>query len=128
MEFLPEIIAKSDSLETDKNKPKRSSSSSSNSIIFPNLSIFCNKDVKYKKKLEQLRECAVKQVWEDLENCAKEKNYYRVISLVSIRDIVAAEAKYHPSCYTYYTRPKKLLKPKDNQSSEYKKLNLKPFI
>ena len=50
MEFLPEIIEKSDSLETDKNKPKRSSSSSSNSIIFPNLSIFCNKDVKYKRK------------------------------------------------------------------------------
>ena len=51
----------------------------------------------------------VKQVRETLEKCAKEKNDYRIISLVSNHDIVAAEAKYPPSCYADYTRPKKLL-------------------
>ena len=122
-------MEKSDSFETDENKPKRSSSSSSNSTLLPNLYIFCGKDVKYKKrKPEQLRRCGAKQIRETLEKCAKEKNDYRITSVVSTNDIVAAEAKYHPSCYAHHTRPKKLLKPKDNQSFEYKKIELEALL
>ena len=44
------LIEKSDSLETDANKPKWSSSSSSNFILLPNVCIFCDNDVKYKKE------------------------------------------------------------------------------
>ena len=93
---------KSNSFETDKNKPKQSAS---NSILLPKVCIFCNNDVKYKnREPKPLRKCEVKQVKEFLENCTKKKNDYRVISLVSTRDmIVLAEAKYHHSCYAHYT-------------------------
>ena len=43
METLRETIEKSDSFETDENKPMRSSS---NSITLPNLCILYDKDVK----------------------------------------------------------------------------------
>lgn len=55
MESLPEIIQKSDSFENGENKPKRSSSSLSNSILLPNLCIFCDKEIRYNpRKPEQL--------------------------------------------------------------------------
>ena len=40
MESLPEIIEKSDSFDTDENKPKGSSSSSSNSIVLLMVCLF----------------------------------------------------------------------------------------
>ena len=59
MESLREIIEQSESFETDESKPKRSSS---NSILLPDKCIFCDKDLKYKKrKPEQLRKCEVKR-------------------------------------------------------------------
>ena len=55
MESLPEIIQKSDSFENGENKPKRSSSNLSNSILLPNLCIFCDKEIRYNpRKPEQL--------------------------------------------------------------------------
>ena len=78
----------------ESSKPKRSSSSSSRGILFPDISIFCDKTLKYKsRKSERLRKCEVKQVREKLEQCAKEKSDYRVISLASTHDLVAAETK-----------------------------------
>ena len=91
MESLPEIIEKSDLFETDEDKLKWSSSSSLSSVLLPHLCIFCDKDVKYKKiKPKQHRKCEVKQVRHILEKYAKEKNCYRIISLVSTHHIVPA--------------------------------------
>ena len=70
----------------EQTKPKRCSSSSnySNSILLPDICIFCDKNIKYKnRKPEPLRKCEVKQVREKLEKCAKEKTDYRILSLIS---------------------------------------------
>ena len=43
------------------NKPKRNSSSSSTSLLLPEICIFCSLDIKYKqRKPEYLRKCLVK--------------------------------------------------------------------
>ena len=61
MKSLPEMIEKSDSFQTDENKPKQNLSSSLNSIPLPNFCIFCDKDVRYKKrKSEHLLKCEIK--------------------------------------------------------------------
>ena len=87
--------------------------------------------MKYKsRKSEPLRKCEVKQVREKLEQCAKEKSDYRIISLVPTHDLVAAEAKYHPSCYTDYTRPKKIKKTSSintEENQEYKHVEIEAF-
>ena len=91
MESLPEIIEKSDLFETDEDKLKWSSSSSLSSVLLPHLCIFCDKVVKYKKiKPKQHRKCEVKQVGHTLEKYSKEKNCYRIISLVSTHHTVPA--------------------------------------
>ena len=119
-ENLRAIMQQCTSYDTDESsKPKRSSSSSSSGILLPDVCIFCDKILKYKsRKSERLRKCEVKQVREKLEQCAKEKSDYRIISLVSTHDLVAAEAKYHPSCYTNYTRPKKIRKTSSINTEE----------
>ena len=119
------------SYDTDESsKPKRSSSSSSSGILLPDVRIFCYKTLKYKsRKSEPLRKCEVKQVTEILEQCAKEKSDYRIISLLSTHDLVAAEAKYHPNFYTDYTRPKKIRKTSINteENQEYKRVEIEAF-
>ena len=131
-ENLRAIIQQCTSYDTDESsKPKRSSSSSSSGILLPDVCIFCDKTLKYKsRKSEPLRKCEVKQVREKLEQCAKEKSDYRIISLVSTHDLVAAEAKYHPSCYTDYTRPKKIKKTSSintEENQEYKHVEIEAF-
>ena len=118
--------------DTDESsKPKRSSSSSSSGILLPDVCIFCDKILKYKsRKSERLRKCEVKQVREKLEQCAKEKSDYRVISLASTHDLVAAEAKYHPICYTDYTRSKKIRRNSSinaEENQEYKLVEIEAF-
>ena len=131
-ENLRSIMQQCISYDTDESsKPKRSSSSSSSGILLPDLCIFCDKTLKYKsRKSKPLRKCEVKQVREKLEQCAKEKSDYRIISLVSTYDLVAAEAKYHPSCYTDYTRPKKIRKTSSintEKNQEYKRVEIEAF-
>ena len=119
------------SYDTDESsKPKRSSSSSSSGILLPDVRIFCYKTLKYKsRKSEPHRKCEVKQVTEKLEQCAKEKSDYRIISLVSTHDLVASGAKYHPSCYSDYTRLQKIRKTSidTEQNQEYKRVEIEAF-
>ena len=49
---------------------------------------------------------------------------------MSTNDLVAAEAKYHPSCYTDYTRPKKIRKTSSintEENQEYKRIDIEAF-
>ena len=112
------------------NKPKRNSSSSSTSLLLPEICIFCSLDIKYKqRKPEYLRKCQVKQVRETLEKYAKEKNDFNMISLLSTNDIIVAEAHYHPSYYQDYTRPKNSgKKNNDHHYLEYKNVELEAFL
>ena len=88
---------------------------------------------KYKsKKAENLRTCDLKQVKEKIEQCAKDKTDHCIIVLTSTHDLIAAEAKYHPSCYTNFTRPKKTSvsstsSGKCQEMDDYKRVELEAF-
>ena len=131
-ENLGAIMQQCTSYDTDESsKPKRSSSSSSSGILLPDVCRFCDKTLKYKsRKSQPLRKCEVKQIREKLEQYAKEKSDYCIISLVSTHNLVAAEAKYHPSCYADSTRPKKIWKTSSintGKSQEYKRAEIEAF-
>ena len=97
--------------ETDEKslKHKRTSSSSSSStLLSQHKCIFCDKTKKYKSnEAENLRTCDLKQVKEKIGQCAKDKGDRHVIAVTSTHDLIAAEAKYHLSCYANFTRLKK---------------------
>ena len=97
------IIQNISTYETDERslKPKRKfSSSSSNTLLPQDKCIYCDKTKKYKSnKVENPRTCNLNQVKEKIEQCAKDKADHRIIALISTHDLIAAEAKYHSSCY-----------------------------
>ena len=69
--------------------------------------------------------CVVEQAKSKILQHAKERNDFHLIALASANDLIAAEAQYHPSCYTDYTRPvtcKKVV-----EKSDYRKLKLEAF-
>ena len=85
--------------------------------------IFCDKEVKYlKRKSEFLWKFVVEQAKSKMLRHAKEKNDFHFIVLAWTNDLIAAEAQYHSSCYTEYTRSatgKKVI-----EKSGYQKLEL----
>ena len=129
---LKSIIDKAVEFETDEctpNKTKINSSSSSTSLLLPEICIFCSLNITNKQRTrEYLRKCQVKQVRETFEKYEKEKNGFNMISLLSTNDIIAAEAQYHPSCCQDYTRPKNSgKKNNDHQYLQYKNAKLEAF-
>ena len=96
------------------------------STYFQNKFIFCDKEVKYvKRKSEFLRKFVVEQANSKMLQHAKEKNDFHLIVLALTNDLIAAEAQYHSSCCTEYTRPvtgKKVI-----EKSVYQKLELEAF-
>ena len=78
------------------------------SRIYKQECIFCEKDkyVRFSNSREKLVKAAQLRVDETLRNIATEKCDHKIMALTS-REIVAAEAHYHRSCYRGYTRPKK---------------------
>ena len=122
--------------ETDERslKPKRKFSSSSSSTLLPqDKCICCDKTKKYKSnKVGNLRTCNLNQVKEKIEQCAKDKADHRIIALISTHDLIAAEAKYHPSCYANFTRPKitsvqSMSSGKCQETDDYKRIELEVF-
>ena len=65
------------------------------------------------------------QVEGKIEQCAKGKPDHRIIALTSTHDFIAAEAKYHPSCYTNFTRP--TCSGKYQEVDDYKRVELEAF-
>ena len=57
----------------------------------------------------------------------KEKNDFNLIVLALSNDLTAAEAQYHSSRYTDYTRPVTGKKVKKSEKSDYQKLELETF-
>ena len=96
------------------------------STYFQNKFIFCDKEVKYvKRKSEFLRKFVVEQANSKMLQHAKENNDFHLIVLALTNDLIAAEAQYHSSCCTEYTRPvtgKKVI-----EKSVYQKLELEAF-
>jgi len=84
----------------------------SNSTVYEEICIFCNKVSKHQKgqkTREPLRQAEQLRVDHTLRKIAIEKSDAKILQLTS-RDVVAAEARYHHSCYKVYTRvkPKKM--------------------
>lgn len=78
------------------------------SHIYKQECIFCEKGnyVRSSNSREKLVTATQLRVDETLRNIATEKFDHKIMALTS-REIVAAEAHYHRSCYSRYTRPKK---------------------
>ena len=86
--------------------PKRSfKRSSSEARVYNQICIFCDKDKfqKGSKTREKLTKAVQLRADQTLRKFAVEKGDEKIIAVAS-RDIVAAEAHYHVSCYKNYTR------------------------
>lgn len=73
--------------------------------VYNPICIFCEKDkfLKGSKSREKLTKVVQLRADETLRKCAAQKQDEKIIAITS-RDIVAAEAHYHVSCYKNYTR------------------------
>ena len=83
-----------------------SSSSVVSNTVYEKKCIFCSKVDKYqkgKKTRVPLRQALELRVDDTLRRIAIEKKDSKLLAFTS-REIVAAEAQYHPSCYKNYTR------------------------
>ena len=90
------------------------------SRVYDPICIFCEKVkfVKGSKSREKLTKAAKLQADRTLRDCAIKKGDNKIMAITS-RDIVAAEAHYHTSCYKNYTRViKKASKDDDERVSE----------
>ena len=78
------------------------------STTYKRVCIFCDKVSKYAKGKdvrEKLIQCIDLRADENIRKTALAKNDSKLLAIVS-RDLVAAEACYHRTCYREYTRPK----------------------
>ncbi len=97
--------------------------STSESRVYKAICIFCNKDrfLKGSKSREKLTQAVQLRADKTLRECAIQKGDEKIIGITS-RDIVAAEAHYHLSCYKKYTKLK--TKGKDNEKEEMNRIKL----
>jgi len=106
---------------TSGTTPKRPNrrSTSVESRVYENVCIFCNK-IKYQrnsKTREKLNQAVQLQTDQKLRECAIKKGDEHIIAVTS-RDIVAAEAHHHASCYRNYTRVKETVKEPNVETEE----------
>lgn len=82
-------------------------SSTLESRVYKPICIFCDKEkfVKGSKSREKLTQAVQLRADKTLRECAIQKRDEKIIGITS-RDIVAAEAHYHLSCYKRYTKVK----------------------
>ena len=107
-ESLQSLLNVSDTYLTTANPlpPRTSSGTSLSSTLLPHSCIICDKKLKYvKRKPESLRKCEVKKTQSTLKAYAAERKDFRMLSMISTRDLIAVKAKYHPSCYQEYNAP-----------------------
>ena len=119
--MLQKMNKKRKSAEDDEVETRKSSrqTSNSSSTILPQICIFCGGDSKYKKGTntrEPLRCCAQLRVDQKLKMIATERHDAKLIALTT-DELVAKEARYHPSCYKVYTKP---VKPLMGQNDAFK--------
>ena len=92
------------------------------SRIYQRVCIFCEKDkyTRNSRTREELIQCVDMRADETIKKAAVRKNDHRILAVVS-RELVAAEACYHKSCYRNYTRniPVSGDKKEDSEYTEY---------
>ena len=80
---------------------------SAKGTTYERICIFCNKESKYgkgKQTREKLIQCSDLRSDQMIRNVATANHDTKILAIVS-RELVAAEACYHKSCYRNYTRP-----------------------
>ncbi|XP_078679472.1 uncharacterized protein LOC144915103 [Branchiostoma floridae x Branchiostoma belcheri] len=107
--LLDKIQQTADDHDKQEQEARRLSSrgSSSTSTTYERVCIFCEKSSKYVKgtnSRETLVQCCDMRADTSIRKIATEKNDSRILAIVS-RELVAAEAFYHRTCYKSYTRP-----------------------
>ena len=109
-----------ESIESNEPPLKRRSirGESSASRVYEKDCIFCDEDkyIKGTRTREKLRKCLELRCDDSVRLAALRKNDEKILAVAS-RDIVAAEAQYHPSCYKDYTRPPKKAKSSGSAST-----------
>lgn len=95
----------SSSASGDINPPRQCRTTAGTSRTYSAQCIFCQTDkyVKGQKTREVLVQCRELRADAKIRNAATKKMDSRILGIVS-RDIVAAEAHYHRSCYRLYTK------------------------
>ena len=92
----------------------------SSSRIYDEICIFCEKKSKYlksSKNRERLIQCRDLRADDCIRTTSIAKGDTRIIAIVS-RELVAAEACYHRSCYRDYTRPAKVTNSDEFQNTD----------
>ena len=94
---------------TETRKSTRETSTTNTSRVFEHICIFCMKKNKYSqgsKSTELLIQSRELRSDEKIRNAAIANMDHKIIAITS-RELVAAEAHYHKSCYRNYTRGEK---------------------
>ena len=129
LEKIKQLTEDDDDLqEPEKKRHATNRQQPSSSRIYEKICIFCEKKSKYIKSSrnrEHLIQCTDLRADDSIRTIAISKGDTRIIALVS-RELVAAEACYHRSCYRDYTRPKtnnsNEIQNRDEDDDWYKKI------
>ena len=79
--------------------------SSSSSVLFPQLCLFCKKESKWKnRKKETSVKCVTKTAALSILESAKEKEDEELLCEIKGQGLIAKEAQYHASCRKEYNR------------------------
>ncbi|CAH1248853.1 Hypp8457 [Branchiostoma lanceolatum] len=108
--------------QTPKRLPSREQRSPSTK--YERICIFCNKGSKYVKgtnSREALIQCCDMRADTTIRTIATERNDSKILAVVT-RELVAAEAYYHRSCYKSYTRASYNLTSQESADDEYTRL------
>ena len=108
---------------TDCTSKKPCKRSTSEARVYDPICIFCSKDKfqKGSKSRGKLTQAVQLKADQTLRKCAIQKGNGKILAVTS-RDIVAAEAHYHVSCYKNYTRDgTKVPEYKDKSNKENEK-------
>lgn len=89
---------------TSPRKRRKTSATSSSSRVYQQECIFCERLKYVNRILEKLVKATQLRVDQTLRQIATTRCDEKILAITS-RDIVAAEAHYHRSCYRDYTRP-----------------------
>lgn len=91
-------------------RPKRKRGTES--VVLPKECIFCKKEKTKNRKREVLRQCVDDRAEKSIKSASKKIGDYNILSLP---DLIAAEAHYHKSCYDHFVR---VNRDKENEDSE----------
>lgn len=121
LEALQKHLNESPTSSTETRTSMRRPCTTSTSRVYEETCIFCEKKNKYckaSKSREPLSQCREIRSDARVRDAAVKKMDTRLLAITS-RELVAAEAHYHKSCYRDYTREDKLLfeKPADADSA-----------